>query len=490
MSKKNIALIIIGVILILISIWQITEAQKGLEIVNLHTSNPPVTIITPANTAAAPRPTILIAHGLAGSTVLMRGFALTLAHAGFTTVSWDFEGHGANPNPFNLSAQSNVLLVDTEHALAEAKAKGVIDTQHIAILGHSMGSGVALLYGNHYPHTSATIAVSPVDQSVSNQLPHNLLLMAGSLEPQFEANAQELLTMAGGERDDLAGGNARELVIIPNVEHISILFSPTAQATARSWLEDTFGKQPGSSDYTDRRIVWFGLGILGFMLLSNTLINSLSTAQIKKNISRSLGLRLVSLAGGGMIAACLLYLLSILGVEISKLLGMLVGGYILIWFGTAGIISLIIFRPHFSKPNVGDLPIILIAFAGLWLGVGLLGNFIWLPWLLIPERLWLWIPGAIILFPWFLSVGEAAKYTKSAGQIGWWLVQLVVVIGSLYLGIRLNPELGFLALILPLVPIMLGAHMLVVSPKHGSWAFAIPGAMFTSWLLLAAFPLI
>jgi hypothetical protein len=36
---------------------------------------------------------------------------------------------------------------------------------------------------------------------------------------------------------------------------------------------------------------------------------------------------------------------------------------------------------------------------------------------------------------------------------------------------------------------MLGLHMLAISSKHGSWAFALPGAMFLSWLLLAVFPL-
>jgi hypothetical protein len=54
----------------------------------------------------------------------------------------------------------------------------------------------------------------------------------------------------------------------------------------------------------------------------------------------------------------------------------------------------------------------------------------------------------------------------------------------------LNPELGFLMLILPIFPIMLGLNMLVISPKHGAWAYGIPGAMFTSWLVLSAFPLL
>ena len=102
MNKNNFVIFLLGFLFVVISIWQIASAQNGLNVINLHTTNPPVTIITPSDAAPASRPTVLIAHGFAGSSVLMRGFALTLAHAGYTTVSWDFEGHGTNPNPFRL----------------------------------------------------------------------------------------------------------------------------------------------------------------------------------------------------------------------------------------------------------------------------------------------------------------------------------------------------------------------------------------------------
>jgi len=490
MNRKNVALFILGILLVAISIWQITASQKGLDVINLPTTNPPVTIIAPADVAPASRPTILIAHGFAGSSVLMRGFALALAHAGYTTISWDFEGHGANPNPFSLSSGSDDLIQNAEVALAESEATGLIDTQRIAILGHSMGSGVALSYGIVHPDTYATIAISPVSQSVSFTLPHDLLLMAGSLEPQFVTNAKGLLTMAGGQSDDLAAGTARKLVIVPNVEHISILFSPTAHATSRSWLDGTFGPQSGSSNYTDHRILWFLVGIIGFVFLANGSLNSLPVIFIKNIHIKPFWLKLIAILSGGIASTSVLWLVSLSGVKISQLLGLVVGGYILIWYAVAGVISCLIYRPHPSKPIFMELVKGLVAFAALWLGVGLLGNFVWLPWLLIPSRLWLWIPGSIILFPWFFVIGEAARQANTLGRLGWWLYQVIVVVGSFYFALKINPELGFIFIILPLVPVMLGLHMLTISPKHGSWAFGISGAMFTTWLLLAVFPLL
>src|SRR4030042_7140880 len=418
------------------------------------------------------------------------GFFLTLAHAGYTTISWDFQGHGANPNPLVSSSRSNDLLQDAESALVAAETTGLIDTQHISIIGHSMGSGIALSYGLSHPNTASSIAISPVNQTVPTDLPRNLLLMAGSLEPRFVSNAEKLLANAGGQGGDLTKGTARQLVIIPDVEHISILFSPKAHSTARSWLDGTFGSQPGASNYTDRRILWFGLGILGFILLDNTSINMISPATQIKISLRPIWLKMLALFSGGIAATIFLWLVSLSGVKLNQLLGLLVGGYLIIWFGVAGVISLLILRPQLSKPTTRELIKGLVAFAALWLGVGLLSNFVWLPWLLIPYRLLLWLSSSIILLPWFFTVGYASKEAPPANQLGWWIFQTITILLCLYLAIMTNPELGFLFIILPLVPVIIGLHMLVISSKHGTWSYALSGAMFTSWLLLAVFPLI
>jgi hypothetical protein len=49
--------------------------------------------------------------------------------------------------------------------------------------------------------------------------------------------------------------------------------------------------------------------------------------------------------------------------------------------------------------------------------------------------------------------------------------------------------LGFLFLILPLFPFMLGFHALAGGRQGSAWAFGLSGAMFMSWLVMAVFPL-
>ncbi len=87
-------------------------------------------------------------------------------------------------------------------------------------------------------------------------------------------------------------------------------------------------------------------------------------------------------------------------------------------------------------------------------------------------------------------MGEVSGNANLWGQVGWWLFQVLVVLAGLFLAITITPEIGFIFIILPLVPVIFGLHMLAISSRHGTWAFALSGAMFTAWLLLAVFPLV
>ncbi|UCC64716.1 MAG: alpha/beta fold hydrolase [Anaerolineae bacterium] len=482
---------IVGLALALFSTWQILAAAQGLEITTVRSTRLPLTVIAPEGAARASRPAVLIGHGFAGSGVVMRGFAFSLAHAGYAVVLWDFDGHGANPRPLASDGhQAESLVANAEAALAEAEARGLGAASQVAILGHSMGSGVALAFGQAHPETAATIAVSPMGQTVTPSLPRNLLLMAGSLEAPFVHNAEQRLAEAGGPSGDTADGTARKLLIIPGVEHVSILFSPVAHAAARDWLDATFGPQPGARAYTDRRVLWYGIGVLGALLAAAALAPLTAEPSLPARTPDRPPLGRLAALGGGVLAATLaLWLANLAGLGLRDLLGLLVGGYLTIWFGLAGFLSLLLLRIRPARPSRRAVLGGLLAFAALWLGVGLLGQLVWLPWLLIPRRALLWPLGSLLLLPWFLAAAETARGTGPIGRLGWWLGHSAVLAGGLLLALRLSPELGFLILILPLLPIVFGLHALVATPHRGSWPFALSGALFTSWLFLAVFPL-
>jgi len=491
MKRSHWIISAVGLLLVGFTLWQFGRAQAGLQVSHWSAAGLPLTRISPADPANPP-PLVLIGHGFAASRAVMRSFALALAHAGYEIVLWDFTGHGANPHP--LPERRGGLETDALTALQAARALGMGSSGQIAILGHSMGSGAALAFGQAQPGTSATIAVSPVNISVTPELPRNLLLMAGSLEAPFLRNARELLVQAGGAGGDPLAGTGRRLVVVPGVEHITILFSPTAHAAARDWLDAVFGLQPEAAAYTDRRLLWYGLCLAGVLLLlwgTAPRLAGLWTARAGKENPPWLPLRrrLGALLGGALGATLLLWLLGKAGLPLRGLLGLQVGGYLLVWFGAAGLLACLLLGLQLVKPTRPGLVQGLVIFIALWLAAGLLGQLVWLHWLLIPIRLVRWPLAGVLMLPWLLAVGQAAAPAVKLGRLAWWLAHSLIVVGSLFLALRLSPELGFLTLILPVFPLMLGLHALASGPYRRVWAFTLSGALFLGWALLAVFPL-
>lgn len=489
MARTRIFLLL-GISLILLSIWQINSPKRDIQVSQTEIDGVPTTIYLPLMESDDNPPIVLVAHGFAASQNIMSSIALTLSHAGFSVITWDFNGHGSNANSFASEDFSNTLIDNAMTVLSFASDQGLINDSNYAILGHSMGSGVALTFGQNNPETEATIAISPVRQTVTPELPKNLLLLAGSREGNFVRNAEALLNQAGGAGGDPKQGNARKLQIIPNVEHISILFSKAAYDETQAWLETTFGIQPNSIEYSENRFIWYLIGIFGFVIISSHFPKNIIRDEQPEVDSKSLRIKLIYIFSGALGGTIILWLIDKIGIELLHSLNLLIGGYLILWFGICGVISLLIMRFKPGFPRVNQIIAGFIGFALLWFGVGLLGRSIWLEWLLIPKRLILWPLGAVFLLPWFLMVGELIKGSNLSGLIGWWLVHSLIVIIGLLLSISLIPSMGFLILILPIVPILLALHMLFSIPWGRGWAFGISGSMFISWTLFAVFPIV
>jgi hypothetical protein len=354
-----------------------------------------------------------------------------------------------------------------------------------------MGSGMALDFGVAHPETMATIAVSPVPRPVTADLPQNLLILAEGMNQRFAQNGQQLLEQAGGPGGDLLAGTARKLEVIPGVEHITIVFSQAAQESARQWLDGTFGIQAGAEDYTDWRILWYLIGMIGTLLLFmslSPLVSSLDDQGVDE-ISTSISRRLGALVVGAIGATGILYVLSEAGLNLNQLLGVLAGGYLLVWFAVAGALSILLLG---RLPGQVTQPAFLgglMVFAALWIGLGFLGNYVWLPWFIIPRRLLLWPLGVLLSLPWLVAVAQAVLPTTWWGRALWWFGYTLLLIGALLLALRLTPELGFLILVLPVFPAVLGLHALTAGPYRWRLSFALGGALFIGWLVLAVFPL-
>lgn len=228
MTRQRLFLLFMALLLIALSWWGVVAARTGLIIRGLERNGVPMLYVAPQRGEI---PGVLVAHGFAGSKQLMLGYAHVLAHAGYAVLLWDFGGHGANASPLRS------LQHDLDVALAALLEQPEVDQARLALLGHSMGSGAVMSAGIHnVDRFAATVAISPTGAQVTPSAPRNLLLQAGSWEGSFVANAERLLVAAGGGNKNLASGQGRSLEIIPNAEHITILFRNASHQAACRWL--------------------------------------------------------------------------------------------------------------------------------------------------------------------------------------------------------------------------------------------------------------
>lgn len=479
MNRRRWLLLVVAVLLIGITWAQVAAARRGLVVRAFERAGVPMLFIAPQG---ASRPGVLVAHGFAGSKQLMLGYGYTLARAGYATLLWDFGGHGANGG--RLAQDS--LQRDLELAYAVLVEQPEVDPARLALIGHSMGSGAVMAAGIRQPDRyAAVVAISPTSAAVTPDVPRNLLLQAGSWEGRFVANAERLLAAAGGPNDDLAAGRGRRLTVIPNAEHISILFRAESHQAALDWLGQTFGTARETT-YFDRRILWYGLHLLGWLLAlvaAAPLLRSTTPARQRAPAWwRWLGLLLGPIVAAGLLAG--------IGrlTPLQSFGGLLVGGAVGLWLLVAGVIWLACNRP-LHAPRAAGIIWGLLFLAFLVMAFGVMAQGVWVQWWLIPARLWRWLLLGLACLPWFLAAGHAQWGASAVGRALWWAGQSVVLVGGLLLTLALVPALGFLVLLLPLLPVILGILAIAAAAFERPWSYALGSAFFFGWVLAAVFPL-
>lgn len=233
---------------IALAAWRLEAMRAGLEITRDTVGTTPVTVYrTPG---AEPAPTVVIAHGFAGSMQLMEAFALTLARAGYVAVSFDFEGHGRNPVPMSgdvtrIDGTTQLLMSETGRVTDYALALPGVDG-HVALLGHSMASDVIVRQTLADPRVSATVAISMFSQAVTAEAPGNLIAINGAWEAMLRAEARRVVGLIDPEAVEgetvRAGDVVRRAVAAPGVEHVGVLYSATSLREARNWLDRSYGR--------------------------------------------------------------------------------------------------------------------------------------------------------------------------------------------------------------------------------------------------------
>jgi len=289
---------LVAVSLIGWALLQFGAATRGVGVERDIWGSIPVTVFRPSSGSAARRPTVVIAHGFAGSQQLMQPFAVTLARNGYLAVTFDFPGHGGNPVPLPGSLREHDALLASLLGAIESTVAGVRTLPgadgRVALIGHSMASDLVVRHAQAHPETVATVGVSLVYGGADKVAPRNLLAIYGALEPAMLQTFGRAM-IAGpvaqtpgaadtpgaptspdavqpertyGRFDD---GSARRLTLAPGAEHISVLYNRATLRETLDWLDQSFTGAPVAlpgSGFIDARGPAIGALLLGIVGLT------------------------------------------------------------------------------------------------------------------------------------------------------------------------------------------------------------------------------
>jgi pimeloyl-ACP methyl ester carboxylesterase len=503
--KRNIVLAFLSILAVSVALWNLHAARAGIDITPLDVGGTPVTVFRPSS--GPPRPIVVIAHGFAGSQQLMQSFALTFARNGYTALTFDFPGHGRNPQPLTGSITDENGATRTlvaEIGRVAAFARGLGDGR-IAVLGHSMAADIVIRYAQQFPDIAATIAVSMFSPAVTATSPADLLVIVGDWEPMLKREALRAIGLATFPADaqpgvtygDVEKGTGRRAAFSRHVEHASVLFSQDSMRESLLWLDASFGYSRPDTPVLDTRGPWIMLLIAGIVTLARPLSTFLPRVAAPP-VGAGRNWR-------GLWAPLLIPMLAtplLLRVLPTTFLPVLVGDYLAAHFATYGLITtlcLVWGRPKGIVPTHGHVSIFALSEASL--AVVAFG-FVALVWPINsfvtsfipgPDRIMLilaMLVGTLIFFlsdEWLTRGEGAARGAYFASKFAFLL--------SIALAVTLDfSRLFFLIIIVPVIILFFAVYGLfsawIYRRTGHPFVAGIANAVAFAWAIGVTFPLL
>ncbi len=272
----TLVLAITGAIAVAFATWNLHAARDGVNQESVTLGHIPATVYRKSDTGKTP--VVVIAHGFAGSEPLMASFAYTIARNGLTAITFDYAGHGRNPDPLsgNITREdgaTRTLVSETEKVLAYARTIG---DGRVALLGHSMASDIIVRTAARNPDVAATIAISMFSPAVTRDTPKNLLIIVGDWEGMLKTEALRVTGLVSAPEEaqpgvtygDIAKGTARRAVFSSYAEHVGVLYRPESLLEAQRWLDQTFAVSRAGDIEIAERGRWIALLFIGIALLA------------------------------------------------------------------------------------------------------------------------------------------------------------------------------------------------------------------------------
>ncbi len=477
-----IALLCLGLGLLLLE-----QPRTGLVLMPLDVDGTPATVMQVPGVEA---PVVVIAHGFAGSRQLMHPIQLTLARAGYITVSYDLEGHGRNPQPMRGDVEdiegTTRFLVDELLEVADAALELPGVDGRLAFVGHSMASDIIVRGAREEPRAGAVVALSMFSEAVTRDEPANLLIINGQFEGRLRDEARRIMAdqqaAEGDQVGDHRGGFVRRAIVAPSVEHVGILYSATTLRETREWLNQSFGL---TSENGLAQLGWpIVITLIGLVLMAQPLSRAWPEGDRVNPVPN--GAFWTLMAVPAVLTPLMLRLVP------TDFLPVLVADYLAVHLAVYGILVLGGLAVEGDTPKLRGwrAGLGVAAFGILIVGAVLdryVANFI------LSDGRWLifaaLLPGAVLAMladATLIQAGQAQPWRRIAARAGFLV--------SLGIAVALDPErLFFLVLVMPVILLFYLTFGVIggwVGRRSGSaFAMGIGLGIILAWALAATFPL-
>lgn len=220
-------------------------------------------------------PAIVLAHGFSADRMVMSSLARSLAAAGYAVMTFDFRGHGTNPNGF----RSGELVTDLGQVLGWVARSPYVDAGRITLMGHSMGGTVALDVATSDTRPAAVVVLSSAQRLADGvdvgsmfvdgpRRPPNVLFLWSADDPSFiRTEDLRLASRLAGQPiqpdrtyGDVAKGTGMRAHVLTRLNHGTELWSSQTVAQTVGWLDQSFGmSRPEPARRIDPRLGTAGL---------------------------------------------------------------------------------------------------------------------------------------------------------------------------------------------------------------------------------------
>ena len=398
-------------------------------------------------------PVIVMGHGYSSDQQGMSILARSLAKAGYATLTFDFQGHGANPHRFVGDLRNDLKTV-----LDWVEQSPHVDTSRIVVLGHSMGASAGLDFATIDPRVNTVIPVSGGDVVNEAHVPaHALFLVAsgdpGPLKDDSEESAARLASFPGADVKS---------VTIKGTDHVTIIRDGQTVKAISDYLDASFGGAPADRESTDRNDPRWGTAVLyllvclGLVALLGRVVGSVVPAVP----TTATGQAWILLVGALILTLPLMSLggPTFLPVHAGQ------GVALSLAFAAAALFAV----RHFVQRGVIGAPVSTWIGDGPWLPAraslvpGAIAGFL-LFLLLAPagivihrsvpdwERIIYWVILAALMLPFFAAFEAIVRRGGTWAAIGFGLLGRLLLLAVLFVGIAVGALSGVLALVLPLL---------------------------------------